>query len=520
MRTRVKLVFSLVATALAACTNTGLHRNEGPPPAPPKEVITVQGTFCTEDPETVSFPVKVWLVIDDTGSMQQNDPNQARYEAAKNLAMQLEDTQPPPDMFFGAMKFAEGGTGTLRITQPERFTPVAADFIANINAVQNPGNGGTPYVTALNFTFGELSQDVTADPIIARRTRYVIIFLSDGVPTGDDDNPQSIAAATTNVMSLEDNVGGITLNTVYLGGGNAGAEQILMEMSQIGKGIYKSFPNGDTLDYTDFDFSSIRRNYNQRFFMISNIHAFPTVRGHQIDSDADGLPDYRELDIGTELTKRDTDDDGCGDLFEFRDAGWDPVVPGTQNNQCICTPAQKSTDTDKDGLTDCEEKWIGSSSYEPDADKNEDDTVIGDLVWDGFDHIYLNNVLFPNDGMDYDVDGYQDLTELRVHTDPAGSDDARGDWAYDYVFLDQQPENPRCYDFQVDNVSVMKTEATPLHPAGENEIVLYYAQSPQDNAQKEKSFRVARVNVNYNNLGTVTVGPEQFDEILVPVGGP
>lgn len=515
MRTVAKLS-SFAAVLLAGCTNTGLHRDEGPPPAPPKETITVQGTFCTEDPETVKFPVKVWMVIDDTGSMNNNDPNEERFNAAQALATALQDpNQADPAMFFGAMRFADRPDGVSRLTTP-RFTPSAATFNAQIDAARGQANGGTPYVTALNFSVGELTADINEDPVLARRTRYVVIFLSDGNPTGADDSPQTITAATNNLMSLKNQMGDLTVNTVYLGGGNAEAEMILMEMATIGQGIYKSFPAGQALDFSDFDFSSIRRNYNQRFFMISNVHAFPTVRGHQIDSDADGMPDFREIDLGTDLTKADTDGDGCGDLFESRYAGWDPTIPGTTNNQCVCTPAQRTTDSDLDGLTDCEEKWIGSDEFSPDSDRNEDETLIGDLVWDSFDHRYLNNdVLFPNDGMDYDADGVQDLAELRTHTDPAGNDDARDDWAYDYVFVDQQPENPRCYDFQIDNVSIMKTEATPDHAAGDNEIVLYFAQSPQDNAQKEKSFRIARVTVNYNNLQTVTVAPEEFDEILI-----
>ncbi len=509
------LTIASVAAVLAGCTNTGLHRDEGPPPAPPKEVVTVEGTFCTEDPETVKFPVKVWMVIDDTGSMNQNDPGEERFNAAQALATGLQDPdQTDPAMFFGAMRFADRPDGVSRLTNP-RFIAAAATFNAQIDAARGQANGGTPYVTALNFSVGELTADINDDPVIARRTRYVVIFLSDGNPTGNDDSPATIEAATNNLMSLKNQMGGLTVNTVYLGGGNAAAEAILMKMAQLGAGIYKSFPAGQALDFSDFDFSSIRRNYNQRFFMISNIHAFPTVRGHQIDSDADGLPDYREDVLGTDIAKEDTDDDGCSDLFEVRDAGWDPLVPGTQNNQCVCTPAERTTDTDKDGLNDCEESWIGSDSFSPDADKNEDDTVIGDLVWDEFDHIYLNDVLFPNDGMDYDADGIQDLAELRTHTEPHGSDDARTDWAYQYVFLDQQPENPRCYDFQVDNVSVMKTEPTADHAAGENEIILYFAQSPQDNAQKEKSFRIARKTVQYSNLGTVHVEPTDFTEILI-----
>lgn len=511
---RKKVLAGSAAAALLGCTNTGLHRDMGPPPPPPKETISVQGTFCTEDPETVSYPVKVWLVIDNTGSMQQNDPGQARYEAAKDLATALEDTDPPPDMFFGAMAFADQGGVTERITDP-RFTPIAADFIADIAGYQNGGNGGTPYVTALNFAQAELSADINEDPVAAQRTRYVVIFLSDGNPTGDNDSDPNILAATDNLLSLNDRAGDVTLNTVYLGGGAAQAESLLMQMAQRGNGIYKSFPNGDTLDYSDFDFSSIRRNYNQRFFLVSNLNALPSKEGHQVDSDQDGLADYFEAQIGSSSGLIDTDEDGCSDLMEYR-VGWDPVIPGTENNQCSCTVAERTTDTDLDGLTDCEETWLATPPEAPDGDKNEDDTIIGDLVFDSLDFRYLDDVNFPNDGMDFDADGVQDLAELRTHMDPHASEDdtTRDRWAYDYVYLDQQPENPRCYDFRVENVAILPTAAADGRAAGDNEILLYFAQSPQDNAQKEKSFRLARTIVSHSNLEDVEVVPEDFTEIL------
>lgn len=514
-----KALTAAAAAALFGCTNTGLHRDVGPPPPPPKETIDIDGTFCTEDPETVSYPVKIWMVIDNTGSMNQNDPGEERFNAAVALGVALEDTEPPPSMFFGGMIFSEGGLGTQRISLPDRFTPSSATWTGNVNAVRGNANGGTPYVTALNFTFGELNADVNEDPVEALRTRYVIIFLSDGNPTGNDDNPNTILAATDNLIGLRDRVGDLTLNTIYLGGGAAQAEMLLMEMATAGGGIYKSFPAGEQLDFTEFDFSSIRRNYNQRFFMLSNLNALPSKNGHQVDSDQDGLADYFEGTIGSMDTVRDSDEDGCSDLMEYK-VGWDPLVPGTENNECSCTPAQRTGDLDKDGMTDCEEKWLATSEEAADSDKNEDDTIIGDLVYDSLDFVFLDDVNFPNDGMDFDADGFQDLAELRTHTDPHASEDdtTRSRWAYDYVYLDQQPENPRCYDFRVENIAILPTLAADGRAAGDNEIILYFAQSPQDNAQKEKSFRRANIIVNRNDLQDVTVSPEEFDDYLLSAG--
>ena len=56
----------------------------------------------------------------------------------------------------------------------------------------------------------------------------------------------------------------------------------------------------------------------------------------------------------------------------------------------------------------------------------------------------------------------------------------------------------------------------PTLEAGQmNHFLLYFAQSPQDNAQKEKSFRAARIDVPFSTSGTLRVEAEEFDEVLV-----
>ena len=108
----------LAASALLACTDTGIHRDPVKVEPPAVETFQLEGTFCTEDPETVNFPVKVWFVIDDSGSMGDADPNMIRYSAAQELATALEDTSPPPTMFFGGAIFS--GDTSVRFSLPDR----------------------------------------------------------------------------------------------------------------------------------------------------------------------------------------------------------------------------------------------------------------------------------------------------------------------------------------------------------------------------------------------------------------
>lgn len=99
------------------------------------------------------------------------------------------------------------------------------------------------------------------------------------------------------------------------------------------------------------------------------------------DSDGDGLTNKEEKELGTDVDKADTDGDGLDDAAEL-DAGADPLKP----------------DSDDDGLDDGEEVDLGSSP-----------------------------VL-----LDSDEDGYSDFDEVTEGSDPADADDRiyKGNWPY------------------------------------------------------------------------------------------
>jgi len=475
----------------------------------------VEGRFCTLDPATLVFPVKVWFIIDDSGSMQQSDPNQRRYEEARALAARLEK---PGVNFWGAETFAGDANGARRVTQPDRFTDSSATFDSNVSAVQNPGNGGTPYLAALNFAYGELSDEVRQDPVLARRTRVVVIFLSDGVPT-DSTQPQILDAVNT-LMTLEDDVGGMTLNTVFLGGaGGTAATTILDAMAQAGGGVFKSFPNGDALSFDSFDLTGLRRSYQQRFFTVTNRSVVATADGPQADSDGDGISDLREAALHTDPTKRDSDEDGCSDPMELR-VGWNPNVPGQLNGECTCGP-NELVDTDGDGLSDCEERWLGINRLSPDSDLGPDKLPLGDWVYDSLDSDLLTDPGAPNDTTDKDIDGFTDLQEFRAHTAPLALDpEEHQKHAYRYTTFQPDLLQPRCTDFLVENVALAETQATDSTAKDENVIEVYFGQSPEDEPYAERTIHIARKKVVFDGKNArVHFDPEDFDTVLQDVPG-
>lgn len=502
---RICLIAALLVGA--ACTDVDIFLPKVEPPAP-REVKpnALVGSFCTEDPATIVFPLKVWMVIDDSGSMQQNDPNRARYTSMTELATRL---GAPGRVFFGGQVFS--GQRTQRFSQP-RYVDDVTTFNAQVQAVSGAGAGETPYLGALSLALSELNADINENRATAKRTRYVFIFLSDGNPT-DSMEPQILAAMDT-LMALKGQVGGLTVNTIYLGGGNGTAEQVLRNMALKGEGQFRSFPNGDALDYSGFDFSTIRRSYVQRFFLATNRSMHPTGEGQALDSDGDGLTDALEATLGTNPGNRDSDSDGCSDAMEQR-VGWDPRVSGAVNRQCTCRANTATLDSDRDGLSDCEESWIGTLPLDPDSDIGKDTATDGDLVPDGLDFVSLEDATFPNTATDQDLDGFADIDELRRHTSVKLNDTDRERWAYTYPLFKQRASDERCYDFEVGNVTLGKTVASTDHLAGENVIELYFSQSSQDDPHKDRLYRLARLKVPYSEGDQVIrVTPQDFSTVL------
>lgn len=494
---------ALVLAVLAAgCTDSNVYwPRVDPLPKPEAQPNSVKGTFCNEDPETVVFPVKVWMVIDDTGSMRENDPNKGRYSAVEELVNKL---AAPGKVFFGGEVFSSEKTAVF---STPRFTDDAALFISQERAVAGPGDGKTPYLVALDLALTEITADVNVDTALAKRTRYVVIFLSDGLPTDDSTEAEDVGAVA-NLMALKSSVGGLTVNTVYLGGGTDTASALLQKMAAAGEGQFKSFPNGDALDYTGFDFSSIRRTYVHRFFMVTNRSMLPVTAGQEVDSDGDGLSDAREATMGSDPTLRDTDSDGCNDALEAR-VSWNPAAKTA--GQCTCTTTDIGKDTDHDGLNDCEEGWIGTDPADPDSDFGALTKKDPDLMPDELDFAVLQDATFPNHMSDRDLDGVNDIEELRLHTASLAIDSDRARWQYDYAVFSPQPESPDCIDFEVRQVTLGRTLATPNHAALENVIELYLNQSRQDDPHGTLLYRVARKVVPFSEGGQVVqVLPSDF----------
>ena len=145
------------------------------------------------------------------------------------------------------------------------------------------------------------------------------------------------------------------------------------------------------------------------------------------DADSDGLSDAEEAKAGTDPAKRDTDGDGVGDWSEAMVFRTDPLKkdavdndgrPKVQNTQSEAasvireatpTKASANVDADSDGLTDAEEKTLGTDPSSSDTDGDE----LGDY---SEVKTYLSDPLKT----DTDKDGYADADEVRKGYNPRG----------------------------------------------------------------------------------------------------
>jgi len=166
-----------------------------------------------------------------------------------------------------------------------------------------------------------------------------------------------------------------------------------------------------------------------------------------VDFDRDGLPN--SYDSNTEYAisplKYDTNKDGYRDLLVYL-SGID-----IKNQQYLKVCDDFEQDTDKDGLTDCEENnFIRSDPKSFDTDK--------DSIPDELEIIYGLNPNDENDAyQDLDDDGIINSEEVRRHT-PINISNNKNlkklEYKYEVVLSKLKPDS-RCYNISVNNISIV-----------------------------------------------------------------
>jgi hypothetical protein len=559
--------------ASSSCTDAYLFNPDEGKAGAVDRAVSLRGEFCTESVDDVIRPIKLLFAMDTSQSMSVTDPNGTRATALVNLLNALPQS---PEVYVGAFLFAGDVTW---ITTPDTTTCSggAAGFRqlvtmdANCRAqlaqtllayAYGGGDGGanrdtTDFVKPLDAIFAAISRDIsvtrstsaqTAAPV---RPRYQVIFLSDGAPRIDQDC--DIEPRCKAIRQLGIGVGEVKLNTVYvnaalvsnvcppstgpspsIGGGclnvtgcnstTCGQVAVqcdstrLQTMADLGGGEFRSFRNGEPVNFLNFRFGGIKRSFIIKEALAYNLNARPNSPIDQPDSDGDGLSDEEErslvLDFGgtlvpspTDPTRMDTDGDGFSDGVEVylhhRGGPFDPSPrPNGSNIDKGCPANLIGVDSDGDGLPDCDEMLLGTSSSTWDTDSDglpDNDEWLANAISDP-NKVMAAQPGSPDADADPDRDGLVNAVELRGHTDPSTADVGHLTMTAARYQIQLQPQKlsggRQCYKVAIDNLLLVPTIDVGMG-AGVNNIVLSVAQVAEDEMDMAPIYRVVKLKARY-----------------------
>jgi hypothetical protein len=478
LRTKMLRTAGLVLLLTAvACTEAKLEKLPADPPLRRDDKLSVSGDLCTRPPETLTFPLRVMFVVDSSVSMEVTDPpdpitgETGRERAVRDTWTRLLD-QGAEGARFSVIRFsaqAQPQTGSDEDGDGVADTYFTADRTRLDTATASLGTTDrtTNYVNALGEAYYEIRKELTeADQESLPLSKYQVIFLSDGLP--DVDSSESRGNSNQNIVESVDalreltetfKVGEFEFHTAYLSSGRDSfdeqAQTLLRGMAETGGGNFRSFPNGEELNFLFVDFTVLRRIFTLKTLTALNLNAVQnsaqipawakapgekTISGDAGSNAADAGPaDTGSSDAGS--TDAGSTDAGSTDAGSA-DAGQPAQATGPRlhpysfsdiTGDGFAGCGEPLSDTDGDGLADMVEQEFGSNPFLDDTD---DDGLKDYLEWtyrdSGFD------LLDPSDSQcfvadicrDQDSDG---LCDCLIDADSDGTCDCETDTAIECV---------------------------------------------------------------------------------------
>lgn len=211
------------------------------------------GANCRGQLRQITTPLRLMFVVDVSGSnriengMPGTDPDKVVRGGSMSRFFNTYSSR--SNFNWSLMTFASGsarklvsyGTSSDMSEGLQRFSGVV-------------DNGNTPYLSALMM----LRDEIAADPEPTENTKYVVVFLSDGVPNPEisDSNLRGAVRSVVNVAE-----GRVSFNTVYYGSMNSAAATRLKDMAAEGGG----------------NFLDVNANGTGSSFLISDLVQLPGV---------------------------------------------------------------------------------------------------------------------------------------------------------------------------------------------------------------------------------------------------
>jgi len=474
--------------------------------------LRVHGTFCpTMDPQELRLPIKILFVVDTSQSMAVSDPTSTttgktgRRTAIEDVIAKL---APGDEVSYAIISFSHVKQVLTR-TAPglggfTRDPKVLESALSKLDAAAGLADYEGAWTSVYKLLGTDISRMRKEDPRALQRSTYIVLFLADGAPSPQIQSeadwsalpgaiqkeltgpvspprynvPETILERVKEVVQLASLLKvALRVHTFLLQNGPASndAGSLLQSIAGLGHGSFRPFASGEQIDFLPLSYASqVAGSLALRSLVVGNQSLL--AGGGALDSDGDGLGDAEEQQLGTGPLVPDTDGDGWSDAVETL-FGYAPLDP----MDAACP--RSLYDSDGDGLLDCEEFLIGTSSKLPDTDA------------DGFDDrlevLNGTNPLEPDSADDQDNDGVSNGDELRGHTSPDSDEGAaREDLTYRYAIKQVFGAAQVCYSFDVSNIRL----AGP--PAAPNTIVLLADQVLAKNPGDYGSFRAACVRVS------------------------
>ncbi len=208
---------------------------------------------CGTDISKVTVPVKVLLVVDISGSNYGDgiiigtDRDKSRRKGA--IETFYEAYKQKSNLSWGFTVFG-GDTSTSLIgsSNATAFTNISNTMYSAISVFNTITDSSlTPYSPALTLAKNIIKADTGA----SSDTKYVVVFISDGMP-----DPEISNSTLTNAVKAVTNAkpGAVTLSSIYYGFINQEASNILKSMATAGGGQFldtNNNANGDDINIAD-----------------------------------------------------------------------------------------------------------------------------------------------------------------------------------------------------------------------------------------------------------------------------
>ena len=524
MRRLLVLVLLVLGTA---CTDAGVYALQGSgTPGPDRTAF--EGDVCVPLATGDTFPVKVLFLVEGGNTV-----------GPSTVGAILTAIQDAANRSSTNVKFALAAYHVLAQGLEGTFVdgPTMLAALNNYPAFQQVGP--VSMRSALLLAESILSGDMqTSCRGTVNRTRYLIVMIQASadtscdypalnaglssqctvLPTSLDCSKCELTEITGELKALEQQYGAgqVTIQPMYVFNTPTPDQNVVQQdtvISTAGGGTTPLTATDGTLDTTlnGISFASVQRELVIKRFFAFNRNALARAGQQLIDSDGDGLSDDEEKAIGTDPLNPDTDGDGLSDGLE-RAWGLDPLT----DNVTGIIQCNKFLDEDEDLLNECEEKVIGTDPCVADTD--------GDGLSDFVEVMSGTNPLVPEDLTDTDRDGTSNADEVMDHTDPLAADSQyRADRGYVVQVSDAAPtpDGRACYHVRATNVSLVPTRARPdplgnIIPAGTNDILLYFQAGRLNDPHGVGIAETFEQRVDFtppstkNPPGTINVSPDSF----------